>query len=73
MSQVFRVVKALSAAGLKCRSALMTGGEEDAKKRSKSFRTQEELVRWSSGECRPSLSISYDMRLNPSNPSNPSI
>ena len=42
--QVYRVVKALSAAGLKCRSALMTGGEEDPRKRSKSFRTQAEQL-----------------------------
>ncbi len=38
--QVMRVVKAISNAGLRCRSALMTGGEEDRDRRNKSWRTQ---------------------------------
>lgn len=38
--QVYRVVKALSGAGLPFRSLAMTGGELDEKERSKRFRTQ---------------------------------
>ncbi len=38
--QVFRVVKALSASGLRCRSACMTGGQEEKDRRGKSWRTQ---------------------------------
>ena len=38
--QVLRVVRALSAAGLRCRSALATGGQADRDARAKSFRTQ---------------------------------
>lgn len=38
--QVYRVVKALSAAGLPFRSLAMTGGQGDEKERAKRFRTQ---------------------------------
>jgi hypothetical protein len=38
--QVGRVVRALSAAGLRVRSAVMTGGQSEADRRSKTFRTQ---------------------------------
>jgi hypothetical protein len=38
--QVGRVVRALSGAGLRVRSAVMTGGQSQADRRSKTFRTQ---------------------------------
>jgi hypothetical protein len=38
--QVGRVVRALSQAGLRVRSAVMTGGQQEADRRSKTFRTQ---------------------------------
>ena len=40
VQQVYRVAKALSGAGLRFRSACMTGGHEDRDDRSKSWRTQ---------------------------------
>jgi superfamily II DNA/RNA helicase len=42
--QVGRVVRALSQAGLRVRAAVMTGGQSDADRRSKTFRTQCELL-----------------------------
>jgi superfamily II DNA/RNA helicase len=38
------VVRALSAAGLRCRSALATGGQADRDARAKSFRTQQQQL-----------------------------
>lgn len=38
--QVARVVRALSQAGLRVRSAVMTGGQRDEDRRNKTFRTQ---------------------------------
>lgn len=38
--QVGRVVRALSSVGLRVRSAVMTGGQGEAERRSKTFRTQ---------------------------------
>jgi superfamily II DNA/RNA helicase len=38
--QVQRVVRALSNAGLRVRSAVMTGGQQDDERRSKTYRTQ---------------------------------
>ncbi|KAF6257544.1 P-loop containing nucleoside triphosphate hydrolase protein [Scenedesmus sp. NREL 46B-D3] len=42
--QVGRVVRALSGAGLRVRCAVMTGGQSEADRRSKTFRTQCELL-----------------------------
>ena len=39
--QVYRVAKVLSSSGVRFRSTLMTGGEQDDKQRRKSFRTQQ--------------------------------
>lgn len=41
VQQVYRVAKAISASGLRFRSACMTGGEEERGDRGKSWRTQE--------------------------------
>lgn len=38
--QVARVVRALSQAGLRVRSAVMTGGQQEEARRSKTLRTQ---------------------------------
>ncbi|KAF8070956.1 DEAD-box ATP-dependent RNA helicase 50 [Scenedesmus sp. PABB004] len=42
--QVGRVVRALSGAGLRVRGAVMTGGQSEADRRNKTFRTQCELL-----------------------------
>ena len=42
--QVGRVVRALSASGLRVRSAVMTGGQTEADRRNKTFRTQVGLL-----------------------------
>ncbi|GLI63965.1 hypothetical protein VaNZ11_007133, partial [Volvox africanus] len=44
VQQVLRVARALSGAGLRCRTAAFTGGQKDDKARAASFRTQKELL-----------------------------
>lgn len=48
--QVGRVVRALSQGGLRVRSAIMTGGQQDEDRRHKTFRTQVRQCLGSGGE-----------------------
>jgi superfamily II DNA/RNA helicase len=50
--QVGRVVRALSQGGLRVRSAIMTGGQQDEDRRHKTFRTQVGVCWWAGVGCR---------------------